>query len=139
MFGDLQYILCSLVLIFLIGAKDDIVPMRPSRKFVGQIFAALIMVLKADVRISSFYGLFNVYDVSDKTNPILLNGAETSRRFTHNAWLSDNGKVVFTTDERGNAPVAAYDISDLSDIKFLDEFRPAASIGRGLIPHLLNI
>ena len=62
-FGDLQYILCSLVLIFLIGAKDDIVPMRPSRKFMGQILAALIMVLKADVRISSFYGLFNVYDL----------------------------------------------------------------------------
>lgn len=62
-FGDLQYILCSLVLIFLIGAKDDIVPMRPSRKFMGQIFAALIMVLKADVRISSLYGLFNVYDL----------------------------------------------------------------------------
>jgi UDP-GlcNAc:undecaprenyl-phosphate/decaprenyl-phosphate GlcNAc-1-phosphate transferase len=62
-FGDLQYILCSLVLIFLIGAKDDIVPMRPSRKFMGQIFAALIMVLKADVRISSFYGLFGVYDL----------------------------------------------------------------------------
>lgn len=62
-FGDLQYILCSLVLIFLIGAKDDIVPMRPSRKFMGQIFAALVMVLKADIRISSFYGLFNVYDL----------------------------------------------------------------------------
>ena len=62
-FGDLQYILCSLVLIFLIGAKDDIVPMRPSRKFLGQIFAALIMVLKADVRISSLYGLFTIHDL----------------------------------------------------------------------------
>lgn len=59
-FGNLQYILCSLVLIFLIGAKDDIVPMRPSRKFIGQILAAFIMVYKAEVQITSFYGLFGV-------------------------------------------------------------------------------
>ena len=54
---------------------------------------------------------------------------------THNAWLSDDGQVVFTTDEVGNAPTTAYDISDVSDIKELDQFRPAATIGRGVIPH----
>ncbi len=64
-FGNLQYILCSLVLIFLIGAKDDIVPMNPGRKFLGQILAALIMVYKADVQITSFYGLFGVNELAD--------------------------------------------------------------------------
>lgn len=63
-FGNLQYILCSLVIIFLIGAKDDILPMRPSAKFAGQIFAALIMVYKADVVITSFYGLFGIYELA---------------------------------------------------------------------------
>lgn len=63
-FGDLQYILCSFVIIFLIGAKDDIVPMRPSTKSLGQVFAALIIVYKADVQITSFYGLFNIYEIS---------------------------------------------------------------------------
>lgn len=65
LFSNLQYILCSMVIIFLIGAKDDIVPMRPSRKFMGQIFAALIMVYKADVVITSFYGLFGIYDLAE--------------------------------------------------------------------------
>jgi UDP-N-acetylmuramyl pentapeptide phosphotransferase/UDP-N-acetylglucosamine-1-phosphate transferase len=31
-FGNLQYILCAYIIIFLIGAKDDIVPMPPIKK-----------------------------------------------------------------------------------------------------------
>ncbi len=65
LFSNLQYILCSLVIIFLIGAKDDIIPMRPSTKFMGQLFAALIMVYKAKVQITSFYGLFGVYELAE--------------------------------------------------------------------------
>ncbi len=60
-FADLQYILCALIIIFLIGVKDDIVPMTPYRKFAGQIFAAFILVYKANVKITSFYGLFGLY------------------------------------------------------------------------------
>jgi len=80
-------------------------------------------------------GLFNVYDVSDKTNPVLLNGAETSRRFTHNAWVSDDEKYLFATDERANAWVDAFDISDLNDIQFLDRYQPVETQGNGVIPH----
>ncbi len=84
-------------------------------------------------------GYLSIMDATDKANPVLLATQTTPFRFTHNAWLSDDGKTVFTTDERGNAPVAAYDISDLSDIKFLDEFRPSSSLGRGLIPHNVHV
>ncbi len=84
-------------------------------------------------------GYLSIMDATDKQNPRLLATQTTPFRFTHNAWLSDNGKTVFTTDERGNAPVAAYDISDLSDIKLLDEFRPSSSVGRGLIPHNVHV
>ena len=52
-FGDLQYILCSFIIIFLIGAKDDILPMSPYRKMMGQIFACFILVFKAQVRLTS--------------------------------------------------------------------------------------
>ncbi len=84
-------------------------------------------------------GFLSIMDASDRDNPQLLATQTTPFRFTHNAWLSDNSKVVFTTDERGNAPVAAYDISDLTDITFLDEFRPPATEGRGLIPHNVHV
>lgn len=84
-------------------------------------------------------GQFGVYDVSDKADTQLLAGADTPFRFTHNTWLSDNGQVLFTTDERANAPVAAYDVSDLNDIKELDQFRPAATLGLDVIPHNVHV
>ncbi len=59
-FSELQYILCALIIIFLIGAKDDIVPLTPKKKLIGQILAALILIFKADVRLTSLYGLFGV-------------------------------------------------------------------------------
>lgn len=62
-FGDLQYILCSFIILFLIGAKDDILPMSPGRKMLGQLFAAGILVLKANVIITSFYGIFGINEL----------------------------------------------------------------------------
>ena len=80
-------------------------------------------------------GFFSVIDVSDKTNPITLSTQTTSSFFTHNAWVSTDGDYLFTTDERGNANVDSYDISDLTDIKFLDSFQPEATINAGTVPH----
>ena len=49
-FGDLQYLLCAFIIVFLIGAKDDILPMAPWKKLVGEIFAAAILVFKSNVK-----------------------------------------------------------------------------------------
>ena len=59
-FGDLQYILCSFIIVFLIGAKDDIDPITPRKKLLGQIFAAGILIFFSKIRITSFYGLFGI-------------------------------------------------------------------------------
>lgn len=59
-FGDLQYILGAFIIIFLIGAKDDIVPMSPARKMAGQLLAASILVYKANIKLTSFYGIFGI-------------------------------------------------------------------------------
>lgn len=64
-FGDLQYILCSFIIIFLIGAKDDILPMSPYRKLAGQILACFILVFKAQVKITSLYGIFGIYAIPE--------------------------------------------------------------------------
>ena len=82
-----------------------------------------------------FEGTLGVYDISDKTDPIRLAAQETTTSFTHNAWLSDDGNYIFTTDERPNAFVDSYDISDLSDIKRLDSYQPLATAGMQVIPH----
>lgn len=55
--GDLQYILCAFVIIFLIGAKDDIVPVAANKKLVGQVFAASILFFKAEIQITGFHGI----------------------------------------------------------------------------------
>ncbi len=70
-FGDLQYILCAFIIIFLIGAKDDIDPMNPGRKFLGQIFAAAILVFKANVKLTSLYGIFGIYAIPEFASIIL--------------------------------------------------------------------
>ena len=70
-FGDLQYILCSFIIIFLIGAKDDILPMSPYRKMMGQIFACFILVFKAQVRLTSLYGIFGVYTIPEVPSILL--------------------------------------------------------------------
>lgn len=84
-------------------------------------------------------GQFGVYDISDRANPIQLAVQETPFKFTHNVWLSDDGQTLFTTDERSNAPVGSYDVSDPTDIIKLDEFRPAATLGTGVIPHNVHV
>lgn len=82
-----------------------------------------------------YAGRVSVIDLTDPLEPVLLATQSTPAQFAHNAWLSDDSKHLFTTDEKPNAPVAAYDISDLSDIRELDQFRPLATLGQGVTPH----
>ena len=51
LFGDLQYILCAFIIIFLIGAKDDILPISPNKKLIGEILAASILVFQVQCEI----------------------------------------------------------------------------------------
>ena len=62
-FGELQYILCSFIIIFLIGVKDDILTLSPNKKFLGQLFAALLLVLKSKISIPSLFGIFGFYEL----------------------------------------------------------------------------
>jgi len=65
LFQDLQYILCSFIIIFLIGAKDDILPIDPQKKLIGEVAAALILIFKSNVKITSFYGVFGVQELPE--------------------------------------------------------------------------
>lgn len=64
-FGDLQYILCAFIIIFLIGAKDDIDPIAPSKKLIGQLLAASILVFKSNIKLTSLYGVFGMHDLPE--------------------------------------------------------------------------
>ncbi|HLF65485.1 MAG TPA: choice-of-anchor B family protein [Saprospiraceae bacterium] len=86
-----------------------------------------------------YLGQLRAYDISELDNIQLLGFVTTPYAFTHNAWLSDNGNAIFTTDERPNAFIGSYDVSDPTDIKELDRFRPAATAGFNVIPHNVHV
>lgn len=67
-------------------------------------------------------GIFSVYNISDRSNPVLLATQQTPGNFNHDAWLSDDGNTLFTTDERSNEPLGSFDVSDLSNITLLDTY-----------------
>ncbi len=70
-FGDLQYILCAFIIIFLLGTKDDLDPVQPKKKFLIQLFATAILVFFANIRISSLYGVFGIETLSFAASCIL--------------------------------------------------------------------
>jgi choice-of-anchor B domain-containing protein len=78
-------------------------------------------------------GTFSIVDVSDKQNPIVLARQFTSSAYTHNCWLSDNGQYLITTDEKAGAYVDIYDISNLNNIKLLDQYQNSPQ--DSVIPH----
>ena len=86
-----------------------------------------------------FQGVFGVYNISNPAAPSLVVTESTPFDFTHNSWLSDDSQTLFTTDEKANAYVASYDISDLGNISLLDRYRPQHSLGTGVIPHNVHV
>ncbi|MEO1412045.1 MAG: choice-of-anchor B family protein [Bacteroidota bacterium] len=84
-------------------------------------------------------GILSILDVSDKANVAVLATRNTPARFTHNAWLSDDGNTIYTTEEIANAPVTSYDISNLDNIRELDQYRPYATLDEGVIPHNVHV
>jgi UDP-GlcNAc:undecaprenyl-phosphate/decaprenyl-phosphate GlcNAc-1-phosphate transferase len=61
--GEVKFILVALFVIFFIGVRDDLVPLRAFVKLIGQIMAACLLIFLFDLRLKSLYGLFGVYDL----------------------------------------------------------------------------
>lgn len=87
-----------------------------------------------------YSGYFSVVDFTDKANPIELVNQYTPNNFTHNTWLSTNGKTLFTTDEVDNSYLTAYDLSDLSNVAELDRIQSNPGSGSMVHnTHILNV
>ncbi len=61
---QLLALLLSITILFFMGVKDDLIGVSPKRKLLGQIVAALLVVLLTDVRITNLFGLFGVETVA---------------------------------------------------------------------------
>lgn len=69
-------------------------------------------------------GILKVIDVRNKsTADAAINNITqwaTPLNFTHNCWLSDDRKFLFTTDEKPNSTLTCYDVSDLNNVTETD-------------------
>lgn len=69
LFGDIRfdhefkYILISLIIIFFIGIKDDILIISPRKKIIAELFAIGIIVILGEIRITNFHGFLGVGEI----------------------------------------------------------------------------
>jgi UDP-N-acetylmuramyl pentapeptide phosphotransferase/UDP-N-acetylglucosamine-1-phosphate transferase len=59
-----QYILASILIIFFIGFKDDIIGISPYKKLLGQVIAALIVIEFGRIMFTNLHGLFYIYPIT---------------------------------------------------------------------------
>ena len=62
---EFQYFFAASIVIFFIGLKDDLVVLSATKKFIGQVIAASILIHLGGIRIASMHGLFGFYEVSE--------------------------------------------------------------------------
>ncbi len=84
-----------------------------------------------------YNGFFAVVDVHDHANPHLLATQNTPGSFTHNTWLSDDSKTLFTTDEVANSFLTSYDLTDLANITEKDRIQ--SNPGSQVIVHNTHV
>ena len=57
---ELGYIISSFIILFFIGIKDDILVIDPKKKLAAQFVVAIILAVFSDVRINTFFEIFNI-------------------------------------------------------------------------------
>ncbi|MFT3979973.1 MAG: MraY family glycosyltransferase [Ferruginibacter sp.] len=62
-FTELQYIAAAAIVIFFLGLKDDILVISASKKFIGQLIAAGILIRYAGVEITNMHGFMGIYEI----------------------------------------------------------------------------
>jgi len=76
-------------------------------------------------------GFVGILDVSNPANITEITRFNTGGQFTHNTWLTQDGRYLFTTDERISRPMEGWDLLDPFAPRKVSEYiaRP------GTIPH----
>jgi len=62
---SLQYILVACIIIFFIGLKDDILSIAPLTKLLGQIAAALVLIIPGNLYFSSVHGFLGIHHIPE--------------------------------------------------------------------------
>ena len=68
---ELQYFAAAATVIFFLGIKDDILILSASKKFIGQLLAAGIIIKFGGIQITNMHGFLGVYEIHHVTSIIL--------------------------------------------------------------------
>ena len=60
---ELSYLITGLIVIFIVGIKDDLMGGKPWKKLLGQFLAVLIICVLANIRISNLHGFLGIGDI----------------------------------------------------------------------------
>ena len=62
-FFQMKFIISAVLIMSFIGIKDDIVSIPVNKKLISQFVVAFILVYWGNIRLTSFYGMFGIYQV----------------------------------------------------------------------------
>jgi len=58
--NDYKFIVSTLLVMFFVGVKDDIIGTAPVKKLVAHVLVGMVLVLMADIRIVGLHGIFGI-------------------------------------------------------------------------------
>lgn len=58
-----QFVVATLIIMFFVGIKDDIIGTAPIKKLAAHVIVGMILVLMAETRLRSMHGLFGIEDI----------------------------------------------------------------------------
>ncbi len=63
--GYIKFLIPSVLVMFFIGIKDDIIGTAAVKKLIGHLLVAFIMTLMAEIKITSLYGIFEIREIPE--------------------------------------------------------------------------
>lgn len=70
-FDVLKYIIASVILMFFIGLKDDLITISARKKFIVQVFAAVLLVTLGGVHVDHLHGVFGLHEINYMTSTFI--------------------------------------------------------------------
>ena len=64
-YPQMQYIIAAMTVTTFVGLKDDLIGLSAFHKLMGQLFAAMVIVIWGGIRITSLYGIFGINELPE--------------------------------------------------------------------------
>lgn len=75
-----------------------------------------------------YQGMVDIVDISDKSNPQLLQQFSYPNAFTHSSWTSEDHRFLYVCDEVDGLLMRVFDIEDLNNISEIPQAQYTANI-----------